>query len=107
MRGLCRRAAGPPHDIEGRGGDEQRRVRCERYDEEAAGFRQGEAVAVQISARSHLHRGIAEDRHRQDRPSGGDADLGAVIASEAKQSRLSSKMDCFVALLLAMTSTTI
>ena len=51
------------------------RLRRARRDQAAAGFRQGETAAVQISARDRLHRRVAEDRHRQDRSPGGDADL--------------------------------
>ena len=53
-----------------RGFDETRRPA-------AAGLRQGKAAAVQISARDQVHRRVAEDRHRQDRPAGGDADVGS------------------------------
>ena len=67
--------------LEGRRRHEQRRLRRKRRDENAAGFRQGKAAALQISARSEIHRGIAEDRHRQDRPASGDADLGHFAAT--------------------------
>ena len=43
--------------------------------EDAAGLRQGETVALQISARDQVHRGAAEDRHGQDRPAGVDEDV--------------------------------
>ena len=48
-----------------------------RRDEAAAGLRQGKAAAVQISARDQVHRRIAEDRHRQDRPAGADEDVAS------------------------------
>ena len=49
-----------------------------RRHEDAAGLRQGKAAALQISARDQVHRGIAEDRHRQDRPPGADEDVAAT-----------------------------
>ena len=70
MRGVRRRAAGPAHDAEGGGGDEQTAFDATRGDQAAAGLRQGKTVAVQISARDRVHRRVAEDRHRQDRPPG-------------------------------------
>ena len=72
MRGVRGRTAGPAHDIEGGRGDEHRRVRCCRCDEDAAGLRQGHPAALQISARDKISRRTAEDRHRQDRPPGAD-----------------------------------
>ena len=45
--------------------------------EDAAGLRQGKAAALQISARDPVHRGIAEDGYRQDRPPGADEDVAA------------------------------
>ncbi len=58
-----------------------RRVRCNRRDENAAGFCEGKTAAVQISARDQVHRRIAEDRHRQDRPPGAVAGLASCMAS--------------------------
>ena len=45
---------------------------------EAAGFREGKAAALQISARDPVHRRIAEDRYGQDRPAGVDADVARI-----------------------------
>src|SRR5258705_2835928 len=78
MRGVRRRAAGPPDDLESGGGDEQPHLRCKRGDKNAAGFCQGQPAALQISARDKIHRRITEDRHRQDRPPGGVEDVGPV-----------------------------
>ena len=41
-------------------------------------FRQGQAAALQISARGKIHRRVAEDRHRQDRPPGGVEDVDSL-----------------------------
>ena len=82
MRGVRRRTAGPAHDAEGGGGDEQQRpFDASDDDKSAAGFRQGKTAAVQISARDHVYRRIAEDRHGQDRPPGGDADLASLLCA--------------------------
>src|SRR5882757_1179319 len=107
MRGLRLRIAGSPDDAEGGGCHEQGRLRRQRCDEAAAGLRQGQAAAVQISARDRFYRGVAEDRNGQDRSSGRDEDV-TVIASVAKQSIAprEERMDCFVASLLAMTKQT-
>ena len=43
--------------------------------QDAAGLRQGETAALQVSARDQVHRGAAEDRYGQDRPSGVDEDV--------------------------------
>ena len=50
-------------------------------------------LALQISARDPIHRGVAEDRHRQDRPPGGDEDVGfyAKIAVHASTHSVSSR----------------
>ena len=50
-------------------------LRRRRREQNAAGFCEGKTAAVQIPARSQIHRGIAEDRHRQDRSTSGDQDL--------------------------------
>src|SRR5260370_38070433 len=81
MRGVCGRAAGPADDPERGGGDEQPYLRCKRGDKNAAGFCQGQPAALQISAPDKIHRRIAEDRHRQDRPPGGDEDVGSCAAA--------------------------
>src|SRR5215468_6890770 len=88
MRSLRRRTAGPAHDAEGGGSHEQERLRCRHRHPDAAGLREGEIAALQISARDPFHRGTAEDRNGKDRPAGVDEDVAAspVIASEAKQS---------------------
>src|SRR5712691_4125840 len=75
MRGVRGRAAGPAHDPEGGRRHERPRVRCIRRDKNAAGFCEGKAAALQVSARGKIHRRTAEDRHRQDRPSGAVEDL--------------------------------
>jgi hypothetical protein len=54
------------------------RLRCPRRDENAAGFCEGKAIVLQISARGKIHRRIAEDRNRQDRPSDAVEDLGTL-----------------------------
>src|SRR5689334_15674249 len=84
MRRVRRRAAGPAHDAEGGGGDEQPRGRPKRGDPALAGLRQGQAAAVQIPARGDLHRRTAEDRHGEDRPAGAAKDVarGRTTRSE-------------------------
>ncbi len=44
-------------------------------DKSVAGFCEGKTAALQIPARDLVCRRIAEDRHGQDRPAGGDAEL--------------------------------
>ena len=68
MRGVRRRTAGSADDAEGRGGDEGGPVRAGGSDQGAAGLRQGQAGALQVSARDPVSRRTAEDRHGQDRP---------------------------------------
>ncbi len=82
MRCVRRRTAGSAHDAEGGRGDEQERVRSERRHEDAAGLREGEIAAVQISARDPVHRGAAEDRHGQDRPAGVAEDVAEVASTD-------------------------
>ena len=77
MRGVRSRTAGPAHDAESGRGDEQPQLRGSRRDQEAAGFCEGKTAAVQVPARGHLHRRVAEDRHRQDRQAGGAKDVRA------------------------------
>ena len=52
----------------------------------AAGFCEGKTAAVQISARDPVHRRVAEDRHRQDRPAGAVEGVAALtsLSSPAK-----------------------
>ena len=62
------------------------RLRARGDDRRAAGLRQAQAAAVQISARGEIYRRVAEDRHGQDRPAGRDEDvvsISSVIAREA------------------------
>src|SRR5258705_3583346 len=87
MRGVCGRAAGPADDPESGGGDEQPYLRCKRGDKNAAGFCQGQPAALQISAPDKIHRRIAEDRHRQDRPPGGVEDVAAAISVSSPRTR--------------------
>src|SRR5437762_6447085 len=87
MRRVRRRTAGPAHDAEGGGGHEQARLRHQGRHEDAAGLRQSETAALQISARDQLHHGTAENGNGKDRPASVDEDVAApVIASVAKQS---------------------
>src|SRR5260370_21285543 len=83
MRGVCGRAAGPADDLESGGRDEQPRLRRKRGDKNAAGFCEGKIAALQISARDKIHRRIAEDRHRQDRPPGGHEDVASYASTSS------------------------
>ena len=55
---------------------------------------------------SEIHRRIAEDRHRQDRPTGGDADLGTPQLSSREESHKLSRRCPGWSLALRLTRTT-
>src|SRR5437868_7374811 len=86
MRSVRGRAAGPAHDLESGGRDEQPYLRCKRGDKNAAGFCEGKIAALQISARGKIHRRIAEDRYRQDLSSGGDEVVAACASTNSRSS---------------------
>src|SRR5882724_6235323 len=78
MRGVCARAAGPAHDFESSGRDEQPHLRCRRGDNNAADFVKANLLPYKYPREIKFIDELPKDRHRQDLPPGADEDVASL-----------------------------